>query len=106
MALRINASRFSVTRNLTCKGLSSRIQKIVYIKCSPCSKNGVHLQLMSAEKCVLLSLARFGVISIGFFQKVSLIQIVWYLLNFCWKRILEQALNKCEVCSFRRTRNG
>ena len=33
MGMRIIASRFSVTRNLTCKGLPSGIQKIVVIKC-------------------------------------------------------------------------
>ena len=68
MGIRIIASRFSVTRNLTYKGLPSGNQKIVVMKCSPCRESGVHLQRMSAPKCVLLSPGRLIVISIGFIQ--------------------------------------
>ena len=68
MGIRIIASRFSVTRNLTCKGLPSGIQKIVVMKCSPYRESGVHLQRMSALECVLLSPGRFREISFGFIQ--------------------------------------
>ena len=47
MGIRIIASRNSVTCNLTCKGLPSGIEKIVFINCSPCKESGVHLQRMS-----------------------------------------------------------
>ena len=68
MGKRIIASRLSVTRSLTCKGLLSGIQKIGVMKRSPCKENGVNLQRMSPLKCVLLSPDRWKVISIGFLQ--------------------------------------
>ena len=88
MGMRIIASRFSVTRNLTCKGLPSGIQKIVVIKCSPCRESGVHLQRMSALECVFLSPGRFRVISIGFIQRsVDYSICVVNVHNPCWRRI-------------------
>ena len=71
MGIRIIASKFSTTRNLTCRGVPSRIQKIVVMKCSPYRESGVHLQRMSVLKRVLLSPGRFRVIFIGFIQIVS-----------------------------------
>ena len=68
MGKRIIASRFSVIRNLTCKGLPSGIQTNVVMKYSHCSESGVHLQRMSALECVLLSPSLAGVNSIGFNQ--------------------------------------
>ena len=81
MGMRIIASRFSTTLNLTCKGLSSGIQKIVVIKCSPCRENSVHFQRMLALECALLSPGRCRVISIGFIREMAIVQIVWYMLT-------------------------
>ena len=81
MGIKIIAIRFSVTRNLTYKALPPGIQKIVFIKSSPCRENGVHLQRTSALECVLLSPGRFRVISIGFIQNMLIVQIVWYMLK-------------------------
>ena len=101
MGIRIIASRFSVTRNLTCKGLPPGIQKIVVMKCSPCRESGVHLQRMSALECVLLSPGRFRVISIGFIQRsVDYSNRVVHAHNLCWRRILKKAVNECEVWRF------
>ena len=68
MEIRIIANRFSVTRNLTNRGLQAGIQKIVVTKCSSYRENAVRLQGMSALECVLLSSGRFKVFSIGFIQ--------------------------------------
>ena len=107
MGIRIIASRFSVTRILTCKGLPSGIQKIVVMKCSPCRESGVHLQRISALKRVLLSPARFRVISIGFIQcSVGFSNRVVHAHNFRWGRVLEKTFDKCKVCRFRRTRKS
>ena len=81
----IIASRFWTTRNLTCWGLLSGIQKFVVMKCCPCRESGVHLQRMSALKCVLLSPGRFRVTFFGFIQIISevwIFQMVWFLLTF------------------------
>ena len=101
MGIRIIASRFSITRNLTCKGLPSGIQKIVVMKCSPCRKGGVHLQRMSALECVLLSPGRLRVISIGFIQRsVDYSNRVVHAHNLCWRRILKKAVEECEIWRF------
>ena len=107
MGIRIIASRFSVTRNLTCKGLPSGIQKIVVMKCSPCRESGVHLQRMSAVECVLLSPGRLRVIYIGFIQRsVDYSNRIVHVHNLCWRRILKKAVEKCEIWRFRRTRKS
>ena len=107
MGKRIIASRFSVTRNLTCKGLPSGIQKIVVMKCSPCTESGVHLQRMSALECVLLSTGRFTVISIGFIQRsVDYSNCVVHAHNLCWRRVFKKTFKECEVWRFCRTRKG
>ena len=95
MGIKIIASRISVTRNLTWKGLPSGILKIVVMKCSPCRESGVHLQRMSALECVLLSPGRFRVISIGFIQCGNdYSNRVLQAHNLCWRRIFEKAFNK------------
>ena len=107
MGIRIIASRFSVTRNLTCKGLPSGIQKIVVIKCSPCRKSGVHLQRMSALECVLLSPGRLRVISIGFIQRgVDYSNCVVHAHNLCWRRVFKKTVEECEIGRFWRTRKS
>ena len=70
MGIRIIASRFSITRNLTGRGLPSEFQKMVVMKCYPWREIGVHLQHNSAMRCVLLSLERPNVRPIGFIQGV------------------------------------
>ena len=107
MGIRMIRSRFSVTRNLTFKGLPSGIQKIVVMKCSPWKESGVHLQRMSALECVLLSPGRFQVISIGFVQcSVNYTDRLVHAHKLCCRRVFEEGFDKCEVCSFRRTRKS
>ena len=84
LGISIITSRLSTTRNLTCRGLPSGVQKIVVMKCSPCREGGVHLQRMSALECVLLSQGRFKVISMAFTQiesDVWVVQMVGYMLT-------------------------
>ena len=101
MGIRIIASRFSVTRNLTCKGLPSGIQKFVVMKCSPCRESGVHLQRMSALECALLSPGRLRVISIWFIQRsVDYSNRVVHAHNLCWRGILKKAVNECDIWRF------
>ena len=72
------ASRFSTTCNR--RALASGIQKFVVMKCSPSRKSGVHLQRMSALKCVLLSPGRFRVVFIRFIRikcEMSIFPKVW-----------------------------
>ena len=107
MGIRIIANRFSVTRNLTCKGLLSGIQKIVVIKCTPCEESGVHLQRMSALKRVLLWPGHFRVISIGFIQwsvKYSSSSVHAHI--FCWSRVLKETFSECKTCGLWRTRKS
>ena len=104
MGISISASRFSVIRNLTCKGFPSGIQTIVVLKFSPCRENGVHLQRMSALECVLLSPGRFRVISIGFIQRnVNYSNRLLHAHNFRWRSVLEETFNKCKVYRLRST---
>ena len=101
MGIRIIASRFSVIRNLTCKGLASGIQKIVVFKCSPCKENGVHLQRMSAFKCLLLSPGRLRVFSNGFIEwSVNYSTRLVHAHNLRWRKVLEETFDKCKVCRF------
>ena len=99
--IRIIASRFSVTRSLTCKGLPSGIQKIVVIKCSPWRESGVHLQRMSALECVLVSPGRFRLISIGFIQRsVDYSNCVVHAHILCWRRVFKKTFKECKVWRF------
>ena len=101
IGIRIIASRFSVTHNLTCKGLPSGIQKNKVLKCSPCRESGVHLQRMSALECFLVSPGRFKEISIGFIHwsfNYSICLI--HAQNLRWRRVLEQTFDECKVCRF------
>ena len=105
MGIRIIASTFTVTRNLTCRVLPSGIQKIVVIECSPCRENGVHLQWMSSLKCVLLSPVWSKMISIGFVQwTVSYSNRLVHAHYLRWRRVLEETFDKCKVCRLWRTR--
>ena len=107
MGIRIIASRFSVTRNLTCKGLPSGIQKIVVIKCSPWRERGVHLQRMSARECVLLSPGRCRMISIGFIQcNIDSSNRVVHAHILCWRRTLKKAVEECKIWRFWRARKS
>ena len=105
--IRFIANRFSLTRNLTCKGLHSGIQKIVVMKCFPCKENGVHLRRMSALKRVLLSSGRFRVFSVGIIQwSVTYSDCLVHAHNLCWRRVLEKTFDNCKICRFSRTRKG
>ena len=105
--IRIMASRFSVTRSLTCKGLPSGIPKIVVMRCSPYKENGVDLQRMSALRCVLLSLGLVKVISIVFIQpNADWSNCAVHAHNFRWRRVLEKNFKKCKVSGLRWARKS
>ena len=105
IGIRIMNSRFSVNRNLTCKELPSGIQEIVFFKCSSCRDSRVHLQRLSAFRCVLLSAGRFKVNSFGFIRwSVIYSNRLVHTHNLRWRRVLEKTFNKCKVCRLRSTR--
>ena len=84
MGTKTMVSRFSTTRNLTCRVFPCSMKKIVVMDCSPCRESGVHLQRMSALKCFLLWWVRFRVSFIGFNQIISevwIVQMVQYMLT-------------------------
>ena len=101
MGERIIAKGFSVTCNLTCKGLPSGIQKIVVIKCSPRRESGVNLQRMSALRCVLLSPGRFKVISNGSTQlDVNYSNRLVHAHRLYCRRFREETFDECKICRF------
>ena len=105
--IRIIASKFSITHNLTSWGPPSGIRKIVVLKCSPCKKSGVQLQRMPALKCALLSPGWLRVFSIGFIQVIYEVWIVkWFVASskFGWRRVLEETFDECKICRHCSTR--
>ena len=65
MAKRIIAIRLYKTRSLILRGPPSKFQKIEVMKGSPRRESGVHLQRMSALKCVLLLPVDIGLFILG-----------------------------------------
>ena len=97
---------FSTTRNLTCNGFPSAIQKILVIKCS-CREKAVQLQRMSALRCVLLSPGRLKVVSIGCTEwSVNSSKCLLHAYDLRWRRVLEETFQNCKVCSFWRIRKS
>ena len=105
MGIRIIASRFSVTRNLTCKGLPSGIQKIVVMKCLLEEK-----MVSTCCNCQLSNASCYHQVDVEWSQLGSFDKSRFFLNRFvhahnlCWRRFLEKAFDKCEICRFWRTR--